>query len=565
MKRYFLSFIFILTAVISAIPCTNYLVTKGASATGSTMISYAVDSHTRYGEVYWRPAQDWPTGSMVTIINRSTTEPMGKIPQVPHTYQVVGFMNEHQVTIGESTFGGRPELVDPKGIMDYGAMMFIALQRSKTAREAIKVMTELVAEYGYGSDGESFSIGDPNEVWVMEMMPKGPDNKGAVWVAIRIPDGYVSSHANQARITKFPLENKRTSISSKNMKLLFKPSVEVVYAEDVISFARKKGYFKGKDTDFDFSNSYAPYDYGTVRGCDLRVWSFFNRVSDGMNKYWDYATGDITKERMPLFIRPNRKLTAQDLMAAKRDHLEGTKLDMSKDAGAGAFGVPYRWRPMTWKADGKEYVNERTTATQQTGFSFIGEMRSWLPNFIGGIFWYGADDANTTVYMPFYTGITEVPHCVAEGNGDILTYSDDASFWVFNRVAHFGYLFYNRVMPDLRKVQSELENKHFADIKDIDSKALTLYKNNDLDGVRKVLTEFCTNTANNTIKRWKELDNYLLVKFLDGNVKKEENGKFKRNKWGYAVSPDFPGYSDEWKKNVVEQDGKQFEMPEEKK
>lgn len=562
MKQILLSALLLMASLLPSFPCTNYLVTKGASATGSTMISYAVDSHTRYGEVYWLPAQDWPAGSMVTIYNRSTTEPMGEIPQVPHTYQVVGFMNEHQVCIGESTFGGRPELVDPKGVMDYGAMMFIALQRAKTAREAIKVMTELVEQYGYGSDGESFSIGDPNEVWVMEMMPKGPDNKGAIWVAMRVPDGYVSSHANQARITRFPLENKKTSISSKNMDLIFKPSVEVVYASDVISFARSKGYFEGKDADFDFSNAYAPYDYATVRGCDLRVWAFFNRVNGDMEKYWDYATGDITKERMPLFIKPNRKLTVQDLMAAKRDHLEGTELDMSKDAGAGPFGVPYRWRPMTWKYDGKEYVNERTTATQQTGFSFIGEMRSWLPNAVGGIYWYGADDANTTVYIPFYAGITGVPHCVAEGNGDILTYSDDASFWVFNRVAHFGYLFYNRVMPDLRKVQSELENKHVADLKEIDAKAAALYKNNNIDGARDLLTNFCENTANYTIKRWKELDNYLLVKFLDGNVKKEKDGKFQRNQWGYSVSPHFPGYSDEWKKAVVEEDGTQFELPE---
>lgn len=561
MKRLSLLIVCAIGCACTVFPCTNYLVTKGASATGSTMVSYAVDSHTRYGEVYWRPAQDWPAGSMVTIYNRSTTQPMGQIPQVPHTYQVVGFMNEHQVTIGESTFGGRKELMDPKGVMDYGAMMFIALQRSKTAREAIKVMTELVAEYGYGSDGESFSIGDPNEVWVMEMMPKGADNKGAVWVAIRIPDGYISSHANQARITQFPKENKKTSISSKNMKLLFKPSIEVVYAEDVISFARSKGYFTGKDANFDFSKAYAPYDYGTVRGCDLRVWAFFNRVNGNMKKYWEYATGDITKERIPLYIKPDRKLTVQDLMDAKRDHLEGTELDMSKDAGAGPFGVPYRWRPMTWKYDGKEYVNERTTATQQTGFSFIGEMRSWMPNAIGGIFWYGADDANTTVYMPFYMGITQVPHCVAEGNGDILTYSDNASFWVFNRVAHFGYLFYNRIMPDLRKVQSELENKHLADIPKIDAKAQELYRNNDIAAMRALLTDFCENTADAIIKRWKELDNYLLVKFLDGNVKKEKDGKFERNQWGYAVSPNFPGYSDEWKKSVVEDAGEQFEIP----
>lgn len=561
MKRLYLLIVCMMGCAYAVFPCTNYLVTKGASATGSTMVSYAVDSHTRYGEVYWRPAQDWPAGSMVTIYNRSTTQPMGQIPQVPHTYQVVGFMNEHQVTIGESTFGGRKELMDPKGVMDYGAMMFIALQRSKTAREAIKVMTELVAKYGYSSDGESFSIGDPNEVWVMEMMPKGADNKGAVWVAVRIPDGYISAHANQARITQFPKENKKTSISSKNMKLLFKPSIEVVYAEDVISFARSKGYFTGKDADFDFSKAYAPYDYGTVRGCDLRVWAFFNRVNGDMKKYWGYATGDITHERIPLYIKPDRKLTVQDLMNAKRDHLEGTELDMSKDAGAGPFGVPYRWRPMTWKYDGKEYVNERTTATQQTGFSFVGEMRSWLPNAIGGIFWFGADDANTTVYMPFYAGITQVPHCVAEGNGDILTYSDNASFWVFNRVAHFGYLFYNRIMPDLRKVQSELENKHLADISKIDAEAQELYRNNDITAMRALLTDFCENTANTTIKRWKELDNYLLVKFLDGNVKKEKDGKFERNKWGYAVSPNFPGYSDEWKKSVVEDAGKQFEVP----
>ncbi len=560
MKRFLLYILLVAGLGQPAFSCTNYLVTKGASSTGSTMVSYAVDSHTRYGEVYWRPAMDWPAGSMITIYNRSTTKPMGQIPQVPHTYQVVGFMNEFQVTIGETTFGGREELIDPQGIMDYGAMMFIALQRAKTAREAIKVMAELVEKYGYGSDGESFSIGDPNEVWIMEMMPKGKDNKGAVWVAIRIPDGYVSSHANQARITKFTLENKKNSISSKNLNLIFNPSVEVVYAADVIDFARSKGYFSGKDADFDFSNAYAPYSYGTLRGCDLRVWAFFNHINGDMQKYWDYATGDITKERMPLYIKPDKKLTIQDLMAAKRDHLEGTTLDMSKDAGAGPFGLPYRWRPMGWKYNGKEYVNERTTATQQTGFSFIGEMRSWLPDAIGGVFWFGADDANSTVYMPFYMGITKVPHCVAEGNGDIITYADDAAFWVFNRVAHFGYLFYNRVMPDLRKVQNELENKHIAEIKEIDQKALTMYTNNYAE-MRAYLTDYCEKMATHTIKRWKELDNYLLVKYLDGNVKKEKDGKFERNPWGYSVSPSFPGYSDEWKKMVVEDTDKKFEVP----
>ncbi len=550
-----------------SLACTNYLVTKGASADGSTMISYAADSHIRYGELYWRPAADWPEGSMVTLYDRGTAKPLGQIPQVSHTYQVIGFMNEHQVAIGETTFGGRSELEDTTGIIDYGSLMFLALQRSASAREAIKVIGELVEQYGYASSGESFSIGDPNEVWIMEIIGKGTNmvadkksgkqsniNKGAVWVAIRIPDGYISAHANQARITTFKKEDKKTSISSKNLKLIFEPGIETVYSHDVVSFARDKGYFTGKDEEFSFSDTYAPLTFDNVRFCEIRVWAAFKDVSKEMDKYYDYAKGDISKERMPLFIKPDRKLTAHDLMQFKRDYLQGTELDMSKDVGAGPFHSPYRWRPLTWKYDGKEYLNERATVTQQTGFSFIAQMRSWMPDHIGGIFWFGVDDAGSTVYVPFYCGITGVPYSFAEGNGDMLTYSETAAFWVFNRVAHFKYLFFDRVMPDLSKVQYELETGFIAEVPKIDAQAIELHKVNPKKA-RDFITEYSESAANKTIKRWKELDNFLLVKFLDGNVKQEENGEFLRNPWGYPKAPKHPGYPEEWKQQVIKETG----------
>lgn len=564
---------FLLTA-FSAFACTNYLVTKGATVDGSTMISYAADSHIRYGELYWRPAANWPEGSMVTLYDRGTAKPLGQIPQVSQTYQVIGFMNEFQVAIGETTFDGRTELVDTTGIVDYGSLMFLALQRSKTAREAIKIIADLVEKYGYASSGESFSIADPNEVWIMEIIGKGNRmvtdknsgklvnaDKGAVWVAIRIPDGYISAHANHARITSFPAENGKSSISSKSWKLINLPDVEVIYAHDVISFARRKGYFTGKDNEFSFSDVYAPLNFGAARFCELRVWSMFNQVNDQMSKYYDYAAGYSASERMPLYIKPDKKLDVHDLMNFKRDYLQGTALDMSQDIGAGPFGLPYRWRPLTWKYEGKEYFNERVTATQQTGFSFIAQMRNWLPDPIGGIFWFGVDDAGSTVYMPFYCGIESVPNCVAEGNGDILTYSETAAFWVFNRVAHFTYLFYNRIMPDLRKLQSELETGFIQQISNTDKKALEYYTN-DSRKARLFLTDFCYNTAESTVNRWRKLGEFLLVKYLDGNVKKEKDGEFLRNPWGYPQSPSFPGYPDAWKQKVIEQTGERFRVPE---
>lgn len=541
-----------------AFACTNFLVTKGASVDGSNFITYAADSHIRYGELYFTPAADWPEGSMRTIYDRSTNAPRGKVPQPAHTYQVVGYINENQVAMGETTFGGREELIDKNGLIDYGSLMFMALERSTSAREAIKIMADLVETYGYGSDGESFSISDKNEVWYMEIIGKG-EEKGCVWVAIRIPDGYVSGHANAARIQTFPLRDGKKSITDKDWKKLYNQEVEVIYKHDIITFARKKGYFNGKDADFDFSAAYAPVDFSAARICDLRVWAMFNEVCDDMDQYWDYVTGkDLEHERMPLYVKPNRKISLNDMMYFMRNYFQGTELDKTKGVGAGACGSPYRMNPLYWEYEGEKYFNERSTATVQTGFSFIAQTRNWLPNQIGGIIWFGVDDTNSTVYTPFYCSITEVPIEFRQGNGDMLTYSDNAAFWVFNRLAHFKYLFYDRVIGDIQKVQNELENSYQEQVKNIDNQALQLLKNNKVDEAVSMLTGFSSKSGANTVARWKELDNYLLVKYLDSNIKQEENGKFKRNQWGYPARPQQPGYHDSWKKAVIEESGERF-------
>jgi len=567
MKLRLLTALIALFATNTLFPCTNYLVTKGASTDGSTMISYAADSHVRYGELYWRKGGIWADGTTVKLYDRGSQRYMGEIPQAHQTYNVIGFMNENQVSIGETTFGGLPQLDDTTGTIDYGSLMFLAMDRAKTAREAIKIMGELVEKYGYYGGGESFSIADPNEVWIMEIVGKGTEmvldkktkslvnkNKGAVWVAIRIPDGCISAHANQARITTFALENGKTSISSKNLNKINIPTIEVVYAYDVIQAARDKKLFTGKDSEFSFSDTYAPMTFDAARFSEIRVWSMFKEVKSGMNEYLDYVSGKNLKHRMPLYIKPDRKLTPADLMRFKRDHLEGTPFDMTKDAGAGPFGLPYRWRPLTWKLDGKEYLNERATATQQTGFSYITQMRSWLPNAIGGINWFGVDDAASTVYVPFYCGITSIPTSYAEGNGDMLTYSNDAAFWTFNKVANFCYLRYNYMIKDVQNKQSELENTFARQISETDAKALEIWKFNP-DRARIYLTAKTAERAEGTVKEWNKLFEYLLVKYIDGNIKKEENGEFKRNAYGFPVGPMQPGYNDAWKKQVIESNG----------
>ena len=550
---------FAVVAGFNASACTNFLVTKGASVDGSNFITYAADSHIRYGELYYTPAADWEPGSMRTIYDRSTNAVRGYVPQPAHTYQVVGYINENQVAMGETTFGGREELIDKNGLIDYGSLMFMALERSTSAREAINVIADLVDKYGYGSDGESFSISDKDEVWYMEIIGKGEDG-GAVWVAIRIPDGYISGHANAARIQTFPLRDGKKSITDKDWKKLYKPEVEVIYKHDIITFAKKKGYFEGKDSDFDFSAAYAPVDFSAARICDLRVWAMFNEVCDGMDQYWDYVTGkDLEHGRMPLYVKPNRKISLTDMMSFMRNHFQGTELDKTLDAGAGPFGSPYRCNPLYWEYDGKKYFNERSTETVQTGFSFIAQSRSWLPNQVGGIIWFGVDDTGSTVYTPFYCSISEVPIEFRVGNGDILTYSDNAAFWVFNRLAHFKYLYYNRVIGDIKKVQNELENSYQEQVKDADNQAVKMINEGKTDEAIAFLTDFAAKSGANTVRRWKELDNYLLVKYLDSNVKQEENGEFLRNGHGYPVKPKQPGYPDSWKKKVIEETGNRFE------
>ena len=549
-------------STISTFACTNFLVTRGASVDGSNFITYAADSHIRYGELYFTPAADWEPGSMRTIYDRSTNAVRGYVPQPAHTYQVVGYINENQVAMGETTFGGREELIDPNGLIDYGSLMFMALERSKSAREAIKVIADLVEQYGYGSDGESFSISDKDEVWYMEIIGKGEDG-GAVWVAIRIPDGYISGHANAARIQTFPLRDGKKSITDKDWKKLYKPDVEVIYKHDIITFARKKSYFDGKDKDFDFSATYAPVDFSAARICDLRVWAMFNEACDDMDQYWDYVTGkDLEHGRMPLYVKPNRKISLTDMMSFMRNHYQGTELDKTLDAGAGPFGSPYRCNPLYWEYDGVKYFNERSTETVQTGFSFIAQSRNWLPDQVGGIIWFGVDDTGSTVYTPFYCSISEVPIEFRQGNGDILTYSDNAAFWVFNRLAHFKYLFYNRVIGDIQKVQDELETNYQEQVKSVDNKAVDLLNKGKTEEAKAFLTEFDAISATNTVNRWKALDNYLLVKYLDSNVKQEENGEFKRNGHGYPVKPKQIGYPDSWKKKVIEETGDRFVRPE---
>ncbi len=514
---------------VPAPACTNFLITKGATVDGSTMITYAADSHELYGELYYQPAGRHIPGTMLDVYEWDTGEYLGQIEQVAETYSVVGNMNEHQVAIGETTWGGRGELADPEAVMDYGSLMYIALQRAKTAREAIGVMTDLAAEYGYYSSGESFSISDPHEVWFMDLIGKGPDNKGAVWVARKIPDGYISAHANQARIRQFPLDDKENCL----------------YAPDVISFAREQGYFEGDDKDFSFADAYAPLDYGALRFCESRVWCMFHRAAPSLNLSMDYVKGVDGAEPMPLWIKPDKKLSVRDLMGFMRDHFEGTDFDMTKDVGAGPYTLPYRWRPLTWEVDGVRYLNERAVSTQQTGFSFVAQSRSWLPDPIGGIHWFSVDDTYSTVYIPIYCGVKEVPHRFAVGTGSFTEFTWESAFWVFNFVSNYAYMRYSDMIQDIQVVQRELEGKFVADQPEIDAAALALYKQAPRLA-RDYLTEYSGRIADETVERWMKVGEGLLFKYLDGNVKDE---------LGHVTHP---GYDESWYRKVVEATGDHF-------
>jgi dipeptidase len=557
--------------------CTNFLITPGASADGSSIVSYAADSHVLYGELYHYPAADYPEGAMREIVDWDSGRYVGRIPEVAHTYNVVGNMNEWQLVIAETTYGGLPNLENPEGLIDYGSLIYITLQRAKTAREAIKTMAELVANYGYMSSGESFSIADPNEVWIMELIGKGQE-KGAVWVALRVPDGYVSAHANQARITTFPLANKKNknSITSKNIdKLLKNANIDCVYAEDVISFAKKNNLYSGPDGQFSFSDVYAPVDFSGARACEMRVWAMFNQVVDGMNQYWDYATGrninrakpyvsgevqtpeNFPTNRMPLWVKPNEKVSVLDVMAFMRDHLEGTELDMSQDVGAGPFHCPYRSRPMGWEVDGVSYVHERATATQQTGFSFVAQCRPNTIKEIGGIIWFGVDDAASTVYCPMYTCMTEIPLCYREGNGSIMEYSETAAFWVFNQVTNWAYTKYEYIHPEIAEKQAKYEQGWVESVAHADARAAKLYAENPAEAV-KFLTSFSCREAERLTADWREFYKYLFVKYMDFNIKTAQPTP-KSHKY-IAPKVEQPKYSEEYYRAIVEQTGDKLKV-----
>ena len=542
MRKISLFMLFCFLCEIHIFACTNFLVGKYASVDGSTMITYSADSYALFGELYHWPAKKYSQGEMLKVYEWDSGKYLGEIAQASQTYNVVGNMNEFQVTIGETTFGGREELADPDGIIDYGSLIYITLQRAKTAREAIKIMTDLVAEYGYYSGGESFSIGDPNEIWVLEMIGKGKGNKGAVWVAVRIPDDCISAHANQSRIHQFPLKDPKNCL----------------YSKDVISFAREKGYYTGKDEDFSFSKTYNPLDFGGQRFCEARVWSFFNKCNKDMAKFVTYAQGK-TQEPMPLYIKPDKKLSLADIQGMMRDHYEGTELDWTNDIGAGPFKSPYRWAPLTWKVDSVEYCNERPIATQQSGFVFTSQMRSWLPNSIGGVLWFGTDDAAQTVFTPMYCSVTEIPECYREGNGDLYTFSWTSSFWIQNWVSNMVYNKYDYMHPDLKKVQDELEGKFLAEQSSTEKEALELYKKSPEQAVQ-FLTKYSEKQAQYAFEKWKKLGEFLVIKYMDGVVRKEKDGEFIRNEHGKPSSPQRVGYPKDFYERVVKETGDKYKV-----
>ena len=536
--------------------CTSILVTRKASVNGSTMITYAADSHTRYGDLYYLAGGTHKPGEMVQIYDYGDGRPLIQIPQVERTYTIIRNANEVGLGITETTFGGRSELESKTPAIDYGSLIRLALQRASNAREAIKVMAELVETYGYCSSGESFSIADDKEVWIMEMIGKG-EEKGAVWVAMKIPEGCISAHANHARITTFPLQSKKDykSISSKNLKHIFRPEVEVVYSHDVITFARKKGYFTGKDQEFSFSDTYAPINFSAARGCEARVWSIFRRCNSQMQQYEDYALGYNLQNRMPLWIVPDQKLTVQDVMELMRDHFQGTKMDMTQDIGAGPFSCPYRWRPMDFKVGGQEYVHERAISTQQTGFSMVIESRENMPTFAKGLMWFGVDDTYSTVYMPIYTGLQEVSEHLREGNGAMIEYSETSMFWLFNFVTNFAYTRYSDMIKDIRKEQKRLEDYFVSQANAFDKQILSLSQQGK--DIKEAITSFSNEKVKTTFNAWTKLKHYLLVKYIDGNIKKEKDGKFLESPYrkGQCVMPDQPQYPAKWYEVIVKDNG----------
>lgn len=526
--------------------CTSFLVGKNASADGSAFITYNQDDYGMFGRLHYLPAAQHAKGEMRKIYDGDTNHYHGEIAEAPYTYAVMGYINEHQVGITETTFGGRSELEDPKGIIDYVSLMTIALQRSKTAREAIRVMTSLVQEYGYASEGESFSIADPNEVWILEMIGKGPKEKGAVWVAIRIPDDCIACHANQSRIHQFNMKDKKN----------------VMYAKDVISFARKKGYFTGKDADFSFADAYAPADFSAIRFCETRVWSFYNKWVNGMEQYLDYVDGKHIGQAkpMPLYFKPKQKLSLQDVMNSMRDHYEGTPFDITKDVGAGPYEAPYRPTPLVWEHKGKKYFNERPISTQQTAGTYVIQLRASLPNAIGGVLWYGNDDPNMVAYTPVYCCATKAPECYDPKDASDVKFSWNSAFWVENWVSNMTYPRYSQLFPSVKAAREELESKYASQQAEIEAQAKTLLSQ-DPARAKAYLTDYSAQCAKQMMNRWKQLGEYLIVKFNDQSIKPEKDGKYEMTPDGLGKAVERPGFNKNYREVITKETGDKYLIP----
>ena len=526
--------------------CTNFIVGKKASADGSVICTYNADDYGLFINLCHYPAGTHPKGTMRKIFNWDTNKYQGVIPEAPQTYNVIGNINEFQVSIAETTYGGREEMEDSTGILDYGSLIYLALQRSKTAREAIQVMTTLAQTYGYNSGGETFTICDPNEAWIMEMMGKGPGSKGVVWVALRVPDDAICAHANQSRITKFNMNDK----------------ANVLYSKDVVSFARSKGWFTGKDKDFSWRDTYAKPTFGGRRFCDARVWSFFNHFANDFDKYLPWALGkDKDAEDMPLWIIPNKKVSVQDVMACMRDHYENTPLALdSSSVGGGVWEMPYRPTPLRFKVDGKNYFNERPVSTQQTAFSYVAQLRSWLPREVGGVLWFGNDDGNMVAYTPIYCGNTTQPECYNTPGADAVTFSDKNAFWVCNWVSNMVYPRYNQMFPTLKEVRDSLENSYFANQLAIEKQAVALY-NTDKAKAISLLNQYSNDKAQQMLHHWKNLAVRLIVKFNDMAVKPEKNGMFVRTPEGTGAAVKRPGFSNAFARKLIKETGDKYECP----
>lgn len=545
MRKILLTLSCLLSAVIGSEACTNFIVGKKASADGSVFCTYNADDYGMFIGLCHFPAGKHAKGEMRKVFDWDTHEYHGEIPEAAETYNVIGNINEYQVSIGETTFGGREEMVDTTGILDYGSLIYIALQRSKTAREAIKVMTSLAETYGYCSEGETFTICDPNEAWIMEMMGKGPGSKGVVWVALRIPDDAICAHANQSRIRTFDQKDKKN----------------VLFSKDCIRFAREKGWFCGKDKDFSFCETYAYPDFSGRRFCEARVWSFFNHFSSEMSKYLPFAEGKVKNaEPMPLWIIPNKKVTLQDMQNCMRDHYEGTPFSLDNDPGQGIWNMPYRPTPLTYKVDGKTYFNERPTSTQQSGFSYIAQLRSWLPRQIGGILWFGNDDGNMVAYTPIYCGNTVQPECYNTPGADALTFSDKNAYWVCNWVSNMVYPRYSMMFGSLKEVRDSLESSYIALQPSVEKEAIRLYGENETKAI-EYLNAYSNDKAAQMLARWKQLAIYLIVKYNDMAVKPEQNGKFTRTKTGLGARVARPGFPENTAREVVRKAGARYEVP----